>query len=155
MKVLNFLLAALLEAQKVDKGPTRGPRGRGRKLQELQALYQSQLKQNESRILERASELEEDSELSRALSFSFLEQFSKVAFLQFFFCSYSFSTKLGENQPETRTTICSFRSMTTAIWSSNNSTITWQLLKIPPTTSYQTTISFWSTAAIATCSIKR
>ena len=84
MKVLNFLLAALLEAQKVDKGPTRGPRGRGRKLQELQALYQSQLKQNESRILERASELEEDSELSRALSFSFLEQFSKVAFFYTF-----------------------------------------------------------------------
>jgi len=83
MKILKFSLAvpAIINAQKEDKGPTRGPRGRGRKLEEIKAMYQSQLqsKQNRSQIFERTGDLDEDDQKSRALSFAFLEQFSKVA----------------------------------------------------------------------------
>lgn len=80
MKILqlSISLPAIIHAQKEDKGPTRGPRGRGRKLEEIKAMYQSQLnqsKQSHSQIFERTGELEDDK--SRALSFAFLEQFSK------------------------------------------------------------------------------
>ncbi|CBY39311.1 unnamed protein product [Oikopleura dioica] len=81
MKILKLSLAvpAIINAQKEDKGPTRGPRGRGRKLEEIKAMYQSQLqsKQNRSQIFERTGDLDEDDQKSRALSFAFLEQFSK------------------------------------------------------------------------------
>ena len=81
MKILQLSIAlpTIIHAQKEDKGPTRGPRGRGRKLEEIKAMYQSHLnqsKQGQSQIFERTGELEDDK--SRALSFAFLEQFSKV-----------------------------------------------------------------------------
>lgn len=162
MKVLKLCLTAplLTEAQKQDKGPTRGPRGRGRKLEELKALYQSQIidsqaKKNQSKIFERTGDLDEDDQKSRALSFAFLEQFSKVDGVLFFIPELFYSTKFGESPPATPTTTCSSRSMTTVIWSSSSSTTIWLLLKTLPTTSSPIMISFLNMAAIATCLIRR
>ena len=97
---LSIALPTIIHAQKEDKGPTRGPRGRGRKLEEIQAMYQSQLHQSKhshSQIFERTGELEDDK--SRALSFAFLEQFSKVVQQLEYFNSYSLVQSMARTCP--------------------------------------------------------